>query len=144
MADMANNLFPPETPIPHPTSLGSAWIDYGPDAVAAKLKDVEKKKAVTLTTEDVAAQCMPRVMVHNEEDVGEAAASNGGVLYYFCHIHSKMSGKIQILNADGTPYTNSKPEVPLYSPSIITPVDNVAALRISDAGGTDGPRPWTG
>jgi plastocyanin len=31
-----------------------------------------------------------------------ADAAIGGVLYYFCHIHSKMSGKIRIKNVDGT------------------------------------------
>jgi len=54
-----------------------------------------------------------------------AEASNGGVLYYFCHIHSKMSGKIQIRNADGTKYTNAKAEKVLYSPPTIDPVDSV-------------------
>mmetsp|Transcript_29318 Transcript_29318/g.73204 ORF Transcript_29318/g.73204 Transcript_29318/m.73204 type:complete len:805 (-) Transcript_29318:704-3118(-) len=44
-----------------------------------------------------------------------ADASNGGVIYYFCHIHSKMSGKIIILNPDGSPFSNGKPEKPLYS-----------------------------
>jgi hypothetical protein len=52
-----------------------------------------------------------------------AAASNGGVLYYFCHIHSKMSGKIQVLNTDGTLYNNSRPELPLYSPAVLPAFD---------------------
>ena len=54
-----------------------------------------------------------------------AEASNGGVLYYFCHIHSKMSGKIQIMNAGGTKFTNAKAEKELYSPPTIDPVDSV-------------------
>merc|ERR1712241_496954 len=45
-----------------------------------------------------------------------AAESNGGVIYYFCHIHSKMSGKIKILNADGTPYESGSDELDLYDP----------------------------
>ena len=53
-----------------------------------------------------------------------ADASNGGVLYYFCHIHSKMSGKIQLLNADGSKYTNSKPEKSLYDAPTIDVVDH--------------------
>merc|ERR1719313_2205378 len=56
-----------------------------------------------------------------------ADASHGGVIYYFCHIHSKMSGKIRILNADGTAFTpTANPaELPLYSVHEVTPVDNV-------------------
>ena len=54
-----------------------------------------------------------------------ADMSNGGVLYYFCHIHSKMSGKIQIMNADGSKFTNAKAEKLLYSPPTIDPVDSV-------------------
>merc|ERR1719321_441108 len=44
-----------------------------------------------------------------------ADKSHGGVIYYFCHIHSRMSGKIIIQNADGSPVTNSKPEQALYA-----------------------------
>jgi uncharacterized protein (DUF305 family) len=36
-----------------------------------------------------------------------ADKSHGGVIYYFCHIHSKMSGKIIIQNADGSPVTQA-------------------------------------
>merc|ERR1719161_1932092 len=36
-----------------------------------------------------------------------ADKSHGGVIYYFCHIHSKMSGKIIIQNADGSPVTKA-------------------------------------
>jgi len=45
-----------------------------------------------------------------------AAASKGGVLYYFCHIHSKMSGKIIIVNNDGTKLTSASEEQILYEP----------------------------
>jgi len=45
-----------------------------------------------------------------------AAASLGGVIYYFCHIHSKMSGKIIILNEDGSEYSNGSEEQELYAP----------------------------
>jgi hypothetical protein len=47
-----------------------------------------------------------------------AAASKGGVIYYFCHIHSKMSGKIIIKNADGSNYSNGTPELNLYEPVV--------------------------
>ena len=36
-----------------------------------------------------------------------ADRSHGGVIYYFCHIHSKMSGKIVINNVDGSRYTRA-------------------------------------
>ena len=52
-----------------------------------------------------------------------ADASNGGVIYYFCHIHSKMSGKLIIQQADGTPYTNGLPELELYPPVYQDDVD---------------------
>lgn len=45
-----------------------------------------------------------------------ANESSGGVIYYFCHIHSKMSGKIQIVNDDGTPYDSGSDELDLYEP----------------------------
>lgn len=47
-----------------------------------------------------------------------ADASNGGVLYYFCHIHSKMSGKIIIKKSDGTDYVSASEELELYSPPV--------------------------
>jgi uncharacterized protein (DUF305 family) len=55
-----------------------------------------------------------------------AAASHGGVIYYFCHIHSRMSGKIRILNANGTPYTPSAnpTELALYPTITPTPTQN--------------------
>jgi len=45
-----------------------------------------------------------------------AAASEGGVIYYFCHIHSKMSGRIIILNEDGSDYCPGSKEQDLYAP----------------------------
>jgi len=53
-----------------------------------------------------------------------ANKSHGGVIYYFCHIHSKMSGQIIIQNADGsavtrgdgTALTNPTPQT-LYAPN---------------------------
>jgi len=48
------------------------------------------------------------------QDVADAA--KGGVLYYFCHIHSKMSGKIQIVKEDGTPIDSGSDELELYDP----------------------------
>ena len=51
-----------------------------------------------------------------------ADRSHGGVIYYFCHIHSKMSGKLIIKNADGSNVTqangsplNQTAELSLYS-----------------------------
>jgi uncharacterized protein (DUF305 family)/plastocyanin len=52
-----------------------------------------------------------------------ADMSKGGVIYYFCHIHSKMSGKIIIQNADGTPYVSSSSQLPLYPTMPISGVD---------------------
>merc|ERR1712176_1464244 len=43
-------------------------------------------------------------------------AAKGGVLYYFCHIHSKMSGKIQIVKEDGEPIDSDSDELDLYDP----------------------------
>jgi plastocyanin len=66
-----------------------------------------------------------------------ADASHGGVIYYFCHIHSKMSGKIRILNADGTEFSpmDSPMELDLYSVHDVTPVDGVC--------GTSGLEPYS-
>ena len=44
-----------------------------------------------------------------------ADASNGGTIYYFCHIHSRMSGKL-IIHQGGVPYMNAKPQLVLYPP----------------------------
>ena len=56
--------------------------------------------------------------------------SHGGVIYYFCHIHSKMSGKIILQNADGSAATkadgsalDNPTEQTLYSPSTISDFD---------------------
>jgi len=59
-----------------------------------------------------------------------ADASFGGEIYYFCHIHSKMSGRIIIQNADGSavtkadgsPMPNPTP-MRLYSPAVGSGVD---------------------
>jgi hypothetical protein len=61
-----------------------------------------------------------------------ADASNGGVIYYFCHIHSKMSGKIIIKQAGGAAYTNANAEKALYSPSTLTDFDK--ACGTADVG----------
>jgi len=52
-----------------------------------------------------------------------ASASKGGVLYYFCHIHSKMSGRIIIKNADGSDYSSTSSPLTLYSPTTNDPFD---------------------
>jgi len=56
-----------------------------------------------------------------------AAASHGGVIYYFCHIHSKMSGKIIIKNSDGSDFDTSgldnPTELELYSPVVRDDID---------------------
>ena len=41
------------------------------------------------------------------DEIAREAAKHGGVLYYFCHVHSKMSGKLRITGnyqKDGTAY----------------------------------------
>jgi uncharacterized protein (DUF305 family) len=59
-----------------------------------------------------------------------ADKSPGGVIYYFCHIHSKMSGKIIIQNADGSAVTKADgsalpnpTQLQLYSPVVLSGVD---------------------
>jgi uncharacterized protein (DUF305 family)/YHS domain-containing protein len=76
-----------------------------------------------------------------------ADASHGGVIYYFCHIHSKMSGKIIIHNADGSPVTRADgsvlpnpKELALYSPTSITGVDRTcgtSGVALYGGGGTN-------
>jgi uncharacterized protein (DUF305 family)/plastocyanin len=72
---------------------GDTGLDcYEPEFFYPRDQWLEKKYTVELTiTQDV------------------ADASHGGVIYYFCHIHSKMSGKIIIQNADGSAYTPKNP-----------------------------------
>ena len=52
-----------------------------------------------------------------------AAASHGGVLYYFCHIHSKMSGRIVILGPSGLRIAGTGAEEALYPTASLDPVD---------------------
>jgi len=54
------------------------------------------------------------------QDVVDNAKDNGGVLYYFCHIHSKMSGRIIITDE----YEESE-ETALYSNCVATDADTV-------------------
>jgi hypothetical protein len=54
-----------------------------------------------------------------------ADASLGGELFYFCHIHSKMSGRIVLLEANGTRVRGQGQAVPLYEPAVADPVDQV-------------------
>jgi uncharacterized protein (DUF305 family)/plastocyanin len=72
---------------------GDTGLDcYEPEFFYPRDQWLDKKYSVELTiTQDV------------------ADASHGGVIYYFCHIHSKMSGKIIIQNADGSAYTPKNP-----------------------------------
>jgi len=72
-----------------------------------------------------------------------ADRSHGGVIYYFCHIHSKMSGKIIIQNADGSPVTQADGTAlanptpfDLYEPTVPTGVDVTC--------GTSGLEPYSG
>jgi len=68
-----------------------------------------------------------------------AAKSKGGVLYYFCHIHSKMSGKIIIQNADGSAYTPSTPdELTLYTPTTNDDFDTMCGTTDISAFKADG------
>ena len=70
-----------------------------------------------------------------------ADKSHGGVIYYFCHIHSKMSGKIVIKNVDGSRYSPAKrqTELSLYSPVHQSTFDascgTTAVVNYSDAQG---------
>jgi len=54
-----------------------------------------------------------------------ADMSHGGVIFYFCRIHSKMSGRIIIKNTDGTQATGKPGEkVPsLYTPDLMVGFD---------------------
>jgi uncharacterized protein (DUF305 family)/plastocyanin len=81
---------------------GDTGLDcYEPEFFFPRDQWLEKKYTVELTI----TQAM-------------ADSSHGGVIYYFCHIHSKMSGKIIIQNADGSAITPKNP-VPhaLYAPT---------------------------
>ena len=66
-----------------------------------------------------------------------ADRSHGGVIYYFCHIHSKMSGRIIIKNVDGSRYspTLNPTELFLYSPVVRSAIDATC--------GTTGVAPYT-
>ena len=70
-----------------------------------------------------------------------AERSHGGVIYYFCHIHSKMSGRIVINNVDGSRYSPplNPTELSLYSPVVLSTFDEscgtTAVVNYSDAQG---------
>ena len=66
-----------------------------------------------------------------------ADRSHGGVIYYFCHIHSKMSGKIIINNVNGSRYEPAErpTELLLYSPVVRSAIDATC--------GTTGVAPYT-
>ena len=70
-----------------------------------------------------------------------ADRSHGGVIYYFCHIHSKMSGKIVISTVDGSRFepTLNPTELELYSPVGLSTFDatcgTTAVVEYSDATG---------
>ena len=66
-----------------------------------------------------------------------AGRSHGGVIYYFCHIHSKMSGRIVINNVDGSRYSPplNPTELSLYSPVVRSAIDATC--------GTTGVAPYT-
>ena len=52
-----------------------------------------------------------------------ADAAIGGVLYYFCHIHSKMSGKIVIHDESGSKVAGTGTEQELYPTPTLEPAD---------------------
>lgn len=52
-----------------------------------------------------------------------ADAAIGGVLYYFCHIHSKMSGKIVIHDESGSRVAGTGTEQDLYPTPTLEPAD---------------------
>ena len=43
------------------------------------------------------------------------AKAQGGVIFYFCHIHAGMSGRIRLVNSDGSNVTAAGKEPELYS-----------------------------
>ena len=79
--------------------------DYEPQFLWPRAEWLQRKYTVELTITD---------------EIARTAAKNGGVLYYFCHLHSKMSGKIRITGSytkDGTPYqSKSAYEESAYAP----------------------------
>jgi len=44
------------------------------------------------------------------------ALAKGGVIFYFCHIHTGMSGRIKLVDADGNPVTPNGSPPELYAP----------------------------
>merc|ERR1719159_463413 len=72
-----------------------------------------------------------------------ADASHGGVIYYFCHIHSKMSGKIIIQNADGSAVTKADGSA-LPHPTELTLYPVPTRSAADQKCGTDGLAPYTG
>ena len=66
-----------------------------------------------------------------------ADRSHGGVIYYFCHIHSKMSGRIIINNVDGSRYT------PTLNPTALFLYSPVVRSAIDATCGTTGVAPYT-
>lgn len=44
------------------------------------------------------------------------ALAKGGKIFYFCHIHSGMSGYINLVNSDGSPVATTTAPVELYKP----------------------------
>ena len=54
-----------------------------------------------------------------------ADAAIGGVLYYFCHIHSKMSGKIVIHDESGSKVAGTGTEQELYPTATVAEADAV-------------------
>merc|ERR1712048_366551 len=94
---------------------GDTGLDcYEPEFFYPRSDWMEKKYTAELTiTQDMADK------------------SHGGVIYYFCHIHSKMSGRILIQTSDGSPYVPSAnpEELPLYSPSVPRGADSTCGTH---------------
>jgi len=71
-----------------------------------------------------------------------AEASCGGVIYYFCHIHSKMSGRIIIKNADGSDLNTAgfscPSELDLYEPESASVFDAECGTYEAETFSADG------
>ncbi|EKX41142.1 hypothetical protein GUITHDRAFT_112878 [Guillardia theta CCMP2712] len=67
-------------------------------------------------------------------------------IYYFCHVHRArwMSGKIIVVNPDGTPRKNQQ-DVVLYSPTVLSRDDEVCGTPPApEYGDNDGPAKFIG
>jgi hypothetical protein len=70
--------------------------DYEPQFLWPRAEWLERRYGVEITITD---------------EIARHAAEHGGIIYYFCHLHSKMSGKLRITGnyqKDGSAYQKTK------------------------------------